>query len=95
MLETETLGPCLVLKLKREPHGPPWPHNDYAPVMKSILNIVLWKYISDGNCYYFTLLVNENSSTATTLALEILLSTTEQNLAGMRIMVIMTLELAM
>ena len=75
------------------PHPPPRPPNDYAPVMKSILNTVLWKYISDGNCYYFTLLVNENSSTATTLALEILLSTTEQNLAGMRIMVIMTLEL--
>ena len=27
--------------------------------MKVILNVVLWKYISDGNCDYFKLLLSE------------------------------------
>lgn len=32
--------------------------------MKVIVNIVLWKYESDENCHYFTLLLSENACIA-------------------------------
>ena len=36
--------------------------------MKVTLHLVLWKYISDGNCDYFTLLLSWNPSTSLSLS---------------------------
>ena len=43
--------------------------------MKLVLNIALWKYISDGSCDYFTLLLSKNPFTNTTLIMVIIKST--------------------
>ena len=43
--------------------------------MKLVLNIVLWKYIGDESCDYFTLLLNKNPFTNITLIMVIIKST--------------------
>ena len=59
MFETETVGTCLVRKLKWRDHGPPGPPNGYAPILmdlfKSLGNVKSmhhWNLKNEKSVYF-------------------------------------------